>query len=319
MNKLQRIIIGSKPIQFVKAQTQKIILPGFQNVPLYNLLVFYIKQLTTTNISMRASAIAYNLIIALPAGLLFLFTIVPHLPKALRSSFNDQLIKLITASFTPNTTTATWIKSSINDFINIQRGGLSLLGFLLVLWATSNAMMGIMDSFDNTLKQKRQTSFLGYRLTAIKLTSLLIILVIACVSLLITETVLLKYLVQIIDLEKNTLTTLVKIFDFIIITIVSNLAIGAIYRYAPSTHKRWHIVTPGSILTTLLLLVTTYLLSFYISNFSNYNKLYGSVGTVLILMLIIYFNSVVLLIGFELNNTITTLGDSQLRKAKKYI
>ena len=316
MTNLERKIVTSKPIKFVVRQSKKIILPGFNKIPLYDVTTFFVKQLANTSISTRASSIAFNLIIAIPAGFLFLFTIVPHLPKAVRVNFTNELLKLIAPHLTPNPSTEYWLKSSLDDFINTQRGGLSVLGIFLVLWATSNAMMGIMKSFDHTIILKKHKNFFQNRWTAIKLTSLLLFIVIACVCLLVSEGALLKLLLKYWHLQNATTKTLIKILDWIVITSISMLSIGAIYRYAPANKKRWPIITPGTILTTLLLLLTTFIFSYYVNNFSNYNKLYGSVGTVIIIMIIIYFNSLVLLVGFELNNSITSLQTQNIEESK---
>jgi membrane protein len=314
MTKLERIIVSWKPISILIGFSKRISLPGFQKIPLYDLLQFYVKQVSTTAIGQRAASISYNLIIAIPAGFLFLFTIVPHLPKSIRADFNNELFKLITAYFTPTPATEVWLRESINDFINTQRGTLSIGALFLVIWATSNAMIGIMKSFDHTITLKKQKNFFQNRFTAIKLTSLLVFIVIACVTLLVSEGAALKYLFNHWKLEDSTTKIIFKILDWIIIIGITILSIGAIYRFAPSVHKRWPLVTPGSILTTFLLLLTTFIFSYWVSNFGNYNKLYGSVGTVIILMVLIYFNSLVLLLGFELNNSIRTIRQTELRK-----
>ena len=98
----------------------------------------------------------------------------------------------------------------------------------------------------------------------------------------------------------------------IILTLVF-YSISLIYKFAPSVHKRWKIASPGAILATILLLTTTILFSYWVNNFASFNKVYGSIGTVLIIMNLVYFNSMVLIIGFELNVSITYL----LAKAEK--
>ncbi len=312
MIKLQRIIIESKPIMVINAWSKRVTLPGFHQLSLHEVFYFFFKQITTTSIGQRASAIAYNLIIAIPAGLLFLFTIVPYLPKTIKVNFEQGLFKLITAYFTPTPESERWLKSSIDDFINTERGTIGLLGLFLVVWATSNAMIGIKDSFDSTINGKKQSNFLQKRFTAIKLTSLLMFIVIACVTTLVTEGIFVGKLDAVFNFENGTKILLFKFLDWFIIISITIISIGAIYRFAPSVHKRWPLITPGSLLTTFLLLLTTFLFSYWVSNFSNYNKLYGSVGTVIIIIILLYFNSLVLLIGFELNNCIRNL-----REAKK--
>ena len=317
MTKLERIIVSFKPIRFVLNRTKHIVLPGFQKLPLYDVIVFYYNQIKSTAIGQRASSISYNLIIAIPAAFLFLFSIVPHLPRYLRDNFSEELFKLITAYFTPTPATETWIRNSLNDFLNTQRGTLSLLGFILVTWATSNAMLGIMKSFDHTIVLKKDKNVFQHRWTAVKLTTLLMMLVIATVFLLISEGRLLKIILHEFNLESSTVRIIIKTLDWVIFIALSVFSIGCIYRYAPSIHKRWHIITPGSILSTLLILLTTFIFSFWMNRFGSYNKLYGSIGTVLILMLLIYFNSIVLLLGFELNNSITHLKQTARLREKR--
>jgi membrane protein len=82
------------------------------------------------------------------------------------------------------------------------------------------------------------------------------------------------------------------------------MAIACIYKYGPAVHKRWSLFSPGTLLATFLTILITVLFSYWVNNFGTYNKVYGSIGTVMILMLLIYFNSLVLLIGYELNVSI---------------
>jgi membrane protein len=317
MTKFERLIFTFKPVNFLLTRTKHVILPGFQRLPLYDVIRFYYNQIKTTGIGQRAAAISFNLIIAIPAAFLFLFSIVPLLPKGIRTNFNDELLKLITAYFTPTPATEIWIRNSLNDFLNTQRGTLSFVGFFLVAWATSNAMLGIMKSFDHTITLKKDKNVFQHRWTAIKLTTLLMTLVIGSVILLISEGALLKIILREVRLESTTVRSIVKTLDWVINITLSVFSIGCIYRYAPSIHKRWPIITPGSILTTLLILLTTFIFSFWVNHFSNYNKLYGSLGTVLILMLLIYFNAIVLLLGFELNNSITALKQTAQEREKR--
>jgi membrane protein len=311
MIKLQRLIVESKIVVGIDTWSKRITLPGFHKLSLNQVTQFFAKQISNSNIGQRAAAISYNFIIAIPAGFLFLFTIVPLLPKTIRLNFEEGLFKLITHYFTPTAETAVWLQNSIDDFINTQRGTLSLLGLFLIVWATSNAMIGIKQSFDSSILVKKQRNFLQNRFNAIKLTSLLIFIVIACVTLLITEGIFIGSITKLFNLKGATTKLLFKFLDWVIIISITIISIGAIYRYAPSVHKRWPLITPGSILTTFLLLFTTFIFSYWVSNFGSYNKLYGSVGSVIILMILIYFNSLVLLIGFELNNSIRNLHEEK--------
>jgi membrane protein len=84
-------------------------------------------------------------------------------------------------------------------------------------------------------------------------------------------------------------------------------SISYVYRHAPAVHKKWRMINPGSILATFLTMVLTLIFSWWVGRFGKYHEIYGSIGTVLILMVLIYVNSLVLLIGFELNVSISSL------------
>jgi membrane protein len=307
-------ICALQPVRWFLGWTQKVSLPGFNKISIYDVAQFYFNQIGTTNIGHRAAAISYNFLIAIPAGFIFLFTVVPYLPQSIRNEFTEELFTLITAYFTPTDNTRIWLEGSLNDFINNTRNGLGVVGLFIVVWASSNAMIGIMDSFDTTIIQRKNKNFLQRRLTAIKLTTLLLFIVVACVVMLISEAKLLQYIFLRVDFEDATTALIVKVIDWMVIIFITLLSIGAIYRYAPAIDKRWSLITPGSILTTILLLLTTFIFSYWVNNFGNYNKIYGSLGTIIILMLLIYFNALVLLLGFELNNSIRNLRYANIAK-----
>ena len=129
------------------------------------------------------------------------------------------------------------------------------------------------------------------------------VLVIASILLMVTQGAALKW----IGIKNANVRTVIKNVRWVVIILLFFYSISYIYRHAPSVDKKWKLINPGSILATFLMLLFTLLFSYWVNNFANYNKLYGSIGTVLILMLLIYFNSLVLLIGFELNVSIFSL------------
>ncbi|MFM2138433.1 MAG: hypothetical protein RJA57_740, partial [Bacteroidota bacterium] len=105
----------------------------------------------------------------------------------------------------------------------------------------------------------------------------------------------------------ETLRTIIINARWVIIALLFFACISYIYRHAPAVHEKWRLVNPGSVLATLLMLCTTFLFSWWVGQFGQYNQLFGSIGTVLILMALVFINSLVLLIGFELNVSITSL------------
>ena len=131
----------------------------------------------------------------------------------------------------------------------------------------------------------------------------LFIIVFVSVLLLVSRGAVLQWL----GVESRLMRNIILNARWVIIVLLFFACISYIYRHAPAVHKKWRLINPGSILATFLMLLLTALFSWWVSRFNTYNQLYGSIGTILILMILIFINSLVLLIGFELNVSITSL------------
>lgn len=304
MIKLERIILNSLPVKFVLNKSKKISLPGFQGLSLFQVVRFFIQQINTVGLNERAAAISFNFIMAIPASAIFLFTLVPYLP--ISKQFTLQILKL-TKDITPNQNTYLLINDFLNDFFNRPRNALLSFGFLLAIFYSSNAMMGVIRTFDKSIFEEKKSNFLKKRWKALKLTFILTFLIFGIVLILMGQDYFFNNLMNWIDLKNKTILSLIKNFRWLFILLFFFYSIAFIYRYAPSVNEKWKLISPGTILATVLTIGTTLIFSWWVNNFGSYNKIYGSIGTAMIIMLIIYFNSLILLIGFELNVSITKL------------
>ena len=293
--------------------SQRIVLPGFQGVPLYDVIDFFIKQMRKVGLNERAAAISFNFLMAIPAATIFLCTLLPYLP--ISAQITDELLSL-TEDVTPDANTYITIRDFLIDFLETPRSGLLSLGFLLAVYYASNAMMGIMRTFNKSLIYISRRNFLESRWMAIKLTTLLIVLVIATMLLLATQGRFLTWILEKLHIMDSVTVWVVQIVRWALLMALFYFAIAFIYKYAPAVHKRWKLTSPGTILATFMILVTTWLFSFWVTNFGTFNKVYGSIGTILIIMLLVYINSTVLLIGFELNVSIHSLKHQADERAK---
>lgn len=304
MIKLERLILQTRPLAFIIHKSKQIILPGFYGVPLYDAFVFFLKQVNKVGLNERAKAISFNFIMAVPAACICIFTLVPYLP--ISKQFTKELLR-ITRDVSPNQNTYNLVNNFLQDFLNTPRGGLLSFGFVLVIFYASNAMLGVMRTFDKSIYEyKKKTNFIKKRWRAIKLTLIFFALIIGMILLLIGQGYAFEKIMKWLHI-KGMGIFLVKVLRLIVTTLLFFYSISFIYKYAPSVKKRWHTVSPGSILVTILTIITTIGFSYWVNHFGNFNKIYGSIGTVLILMLFIYLNSLILLIGFELNVSITFL------------
>ncbi len=300
LTKIRRIIITSLPVKFIIRKSKKIILPGFNGIPLFDVVNFFYKQLTRTSLNERASSIAFNLLLAIPPACIFLFTLIPFLPI---EGLKTELFQLIRGVI-PGEKNNAPIIAFLEDFTSNQRNDLLSIGFFFALYFSSNAMIGIMRSFNKMdYMIFSQRNVIQDRWEALKLTLILFVIIILSIAALVTREVVLNWL----GIKDDTVIAVILNIRWIVIVLLFFFSISFIYRHAPAVHKKWKLVNPGSILATFMMIAFTMGFSYYVVNFGNYNKLYGSIGTILILMLLIYFNSLVLLIGFELNVSISSL------------
>jgi len=304
VTKFERIIEQSPPVSFIADKSKHIILPGFHGVPLYDAFNFFIAQLKKSGLNARAKSISFDFAMAIPAVLICLFTIIPYMP--ISKQFTKELLR-ITRHITPNQNSYNFVNSFLTDFLNTPRVGLLSFSFVLVIFYASNAMLSIIKTFDIAIyKQKRSTNFIRKRIKAIRLTIVVLGLLIGTILLLIGQGLLFDYIMKWLKIKGSDVVW-VSTIRWILTIGLFFYSISFIYRYAPSVKKRWPTISPGSVLATFLMMVTTSGFSFWVNHFNNFNKIYGSLGTILILMFLIYLNSLILLIGFELNLSITFL------------
>ncbi|GAC1443425.1 MAG: YihY/virulence factor BrkB family protein [Sediminibacterium sp.] len=309
MTKLERFIVRSAPFAFLSRKSKTWIIPGFRGLPLYDVVKFFFGQINKVGLNERAAAISFNLIMALPAGLIFLFSLIPYLP--LSAKFQGQLLRLM-RDISPTSETAKFIVPVINDLFKKQLGVFSF-GFVLVLFYASNAMIGVIRTFDKSIKEHKGF-FLHKRWRAIRLTTILILVLIASVLILLGQ----QQLKGLFSIKRGTNLAWWNGVRWCVIVCLLFYSIAFIYKFAPSVKKRWSLVSPGSLLATSLMMITAILFSYWVTNFASYNKVYGSIGTVLIIMLLVYINSLILIIGFELNVSITYLTrEAEERKLKE--
>jgi membrane protein len=305
MIKLERIILESPPIKPIIAWSKKILLPGFEKIPLYDVVTFFLKQTQQIGLNERAASISFNFLMAVPPLLIFLFTLLSYIPGS-KSLYNEILVLL--DNVIPDVTTYEMIKGVMDDFFTGGTGTLSF-GLLLAIYFSSNATLTIMRTFRKSMLhiETEDRNFIQVRLSAIRLTFIIILLLISTILIMLTQTVVLKWVIDQLNIKDQWVDVLFNIGHFIVTFFLIFLAIGLIYKYAPHVQKKWKIRSPGAILATVLIMAFTYLFSYWVNNIASYNKVYGSLGSILILMFLVFVNSLVLLIGFELNVSINSL------------
>ncbi len=312
MTKLDRIFFTLPPVAFLVRKSKTISPPGFWGFSLHAVAHVFSKQIKKVGLYERAAGISFNLVVAMPAALLFLFSIIPYFPEAI--NFKRQILHLF-RDLTPNSTTYKFIESLLNDLLKKHVGVFSF-GFVLLMYYASNAMIGIIRTFDKSISEKK-AYFFHRRWRAIKMIAILFLLILGSLLVLVGQEQLAIILKGLFHMKRRARIPWWDGVRWIIIVGFIFYGIAFIYKFAPSVTKRWKLFSPGSFFATVLILLTTVLFSYWVNNFSSYNKVYGSIGTVLVMLMLIYINSLILLIGFELNLSIMLLrleADKQKQK-----
>jgi len=282
------------------SQKAKLIkLPFFDGLPLYDVALFFWKGIVDGAITTRASAIAFNFILAIFPAIIFVFTLIPYIPIA---HFQQQLLNLLQSILPHNAFLA--IEGTIENIVTQPRGGLLSFGFLAAFFFSTNGIVSVIAAFNGTIHAIETRSWINQRLVALILSIILTLLTTFSVALITLSQTLTKFLVKNGYLHSNLTYDLLLGGKWLIICALFFFSYAFLFYLAPAHKTKFRFISAGGTLATMLTIITSIGFSYYINNFGQYNTLYGSIGTLVVVMLSFYFNSLILLIGFELNVSI---------------
>ncbi|MCA1751670.1 MAG: YihY/virulence factor BrkB family protein [Cryomorphaceae bacterium] len=290
---------AAKPVRSAIYATHKLRLPGFQGLSLYQVLAFLIEGIRMGRITTRASAVSFRMLLALPPFLIVLLSTIPFIPI---DDFQENLMGGI-ARLMPESAFEL-VEQTLDDLINQKQQTLISISFMLALFYSSNAITAILDSFSHSYHTVKERGFLMQYVTAFGLMILLSLMVVVGVGLITFSSPIFAYLREVNIIGHDIFVFLLEIAKWILVVLLFELGISLLYR-AGHTGK-WRAFNAGATFATVGLIIVSLLFAWFVNNFGNYNKLYGSVGSILVVMLWLYFNTIVLLIGFEINTSIET-------------
>ncbi len=299
MTRIQRIIKKYPKVKRWLVWLRNFTLPGFEKVPVYEVMKEFASEIKQDRIGPRASAIAFNFLMALFPGIIFLFSLIPVIPI---NGLQENLYALM-ESILPEQAFEL-ARNTIEDTIGKKRVDLLSLGFLLMLFFASNGLNALMKAFAKFNPVFRQRNFFQQYGVAIQLTALLTVLLIASIVLIIGGEILMRELKTALNLEGSILGMLFSMLRWFVIVIIYFFTLSIIYYFGPALKKKWRFISLGATVATILSVLASLGFSYYVNNFGQYNKFYGSIGTMIVIMVWIYINSLVLIFGFELNNSI---------------
>lgn len=301
---LQATILNHPDLLRFTDWTKRTSLPGFFQIPIYDVVVFLWNEIKRFDLGTRANSMAFSFFLALFPSLIFLYSLATHLPlyknfKQEINNFIDQIMKSEAGDL---------VKNSIPEIFDPNSGVLSM-GFILAIFFASNGILAMMRSFEKShLKRTfKKRSLIRKRLIAIGLTFLLGLLLFASVVLIMMGNFLINLLTDILWLG-DFVNIMLQVFRWLVTVALMYSGVSAIYRFGAATIVRFKFFTPGATLVTVLSILTSVAFSYYASSYGRYDRFYGPAeGTIvgiIVLMLWIQINCFILLVGFELNASI---------------
>jgi membrane protein len=302
--KIEQIPVLRRLVHFLK----RIKLPWLYELSLYDLLELYGIGIFEGALSYRASAIAFSFFMALFPFALFILNLIPYIPIV---GFQQDFLKFVEHGVPPHTYDA--IANIINDILHNSHSGLLSWGFILSIFVMANGLTAILGGFETSHHIIIKRGFFHQYLVALAMSLLLSFLLLITVATIVIFEIFIQQIKMGDMFNDNIPFIQMGRYAFVILMILITTSI--LFRFGiKQTHKP-AFITIGSVFTTILIIISSYFFGIWVIRFSKYNELYGSIGTLLILMFYIWINCMVLLLGFDLNASINKLKHKH-RKSK---
>ena len=300
--KLNKIPVIKQLVAFGKT----IKLKSFEGLSLYDILELYVIGIFKGAFSYRASAVAFSFFMALFPFALFILNLIPFIPL---ENFQQDFLQFVEEGVPPNTYDA--IAVIISDIMNHSHQGLLSSGFILSILLMTNGVNAVLGGFEMSAHITITRGFFKQYFIALALSlALSLLLIVTVAAIVIAEIMIQKINIQGYVADVSVIEW--SRFCFIILMIL--ITTSVLYKFGSKETYKISFISYGAVFTTFLVLISSYIFGVYVEKFARYNELYGSIGTLLVLMFYIWINCMVLLLGFELNATI-----SKLKRKNLYI
>lgn len=299
MTWFHKLLLRFKPYYLLVEWTKVMILPGFSPLPLYTVASFFFQEIGKDSLVNKASSLAYNFMLAIFPGIIFIFTLIPYIPI---DNFQEQLMTLISLVLPTNAYLA--VETTLEDIVKNQNSRLLSFGFIFALIFSTNGVLTLMQAFNKSSLIIESRSWIKQRLVALTLTVLTVFALIFGLVIITIGEYVFAFLQAELVFKDSFWMHVIDLVRWVILISVYFVTISILYRYGPAHAKKWRFFSAGSWMATILAVLTFWGFSYYINNFGNYNKLYGSIGTLIVVMIWLYLNSLIILVGFELNASI---------------
>jgi len=294
LQKLKDILFHNALFRQLISWSKKIILPGFEGMTLFETLEFLFKSFKKFQYGIRSSAISFKFFMALFPGIIFFLSLIPFIPI---ENFQENLLEGL-GNMLPNDV-FTLIESTINDLINHKHSGVLSIGFFLSLYFASNGINTMLTAFNGSHQLQLKRKPIRQRLISLGIFGVISIFFIIALSAIMVG----EYFAYHKDYQRLgfAIRTGYQILKWGIIIISLILAISTLYNFGNTERTKWKFISAGATLSTIIIIVASYGLTFFFGNFGKYNELYGSIGSLLMILIWINVVSYIMLVGFELS------------------
>ncbi|MCW5906870.1 MAG: YihY/virulence factor BrkB family protein [Chitinophagales bacterium] len=280
-------------------------LPGFDKIPVFDVVRFFIAEIRANSLGMRSRAIAFSFFLALFPALTFVFSLIPYIPYL--NNMDVYIMKVI-SEVLPDKEIYTFVSSFteplLRDLAKNKRTGLLTGSIFLVLFLTSNGVMAMLSSFDKSYDNYKKRNALQTRYIALKITLLLILLFFFSVTLIVLGQDFLSFILNELGIKSKITQLLISLLRYVLLILMFFFSLSLIYYYGPATKKKYRFISTGATVATILSILISFGFSYWVSNFNKLNVIFGSIGTIMLLLIWLNINSFVLLIGYEINASI---------------
>ena len=308
MKKLWKKILDENPhLEQWDKWAHQFTLPGLDGVAMYDVFSFFSEEIKKNSLAARSKSIAFSFFLSLFPALLFIIGLIPYLLILFDMGDVNLYMKGLVKSISPSPDVFKFLWDFISPVIKeVTRKRPSLLTttFLLTMFLMSNGVVAIMTSFDKTYENYQKRNGFQTRLVALKISILLVLLFIFSVVFVVMGEDILQWIFRALQIKNGFTKFLFVFIRYSSILLLFFFSISLIFYYAPATKKKYRFISTGATITTILSVLTSLGFSYYLTHFARYGKLYGPIGTVMIIMIWLQLNAFVLLVGYEINAAI---------------
>lgn len=309
--KIQRVQIKA----LWQAQRLKKIHFGDPSKNLYDLGRIFLLQLKKDDLNERAGSMAFSFTIALFPLLIFLLNLIPYLQDFFPYITTQNIFNFVSEILPGEIYEQT--EGTIMDIVSKPRQSLLSFGFFFALFASTQGAMSMMNSFNSVYQTKESRSFLQSRVIAVSIVILLALTVFAASTVMIIGNIFISRVDEMQLFNSGFMYFLFSSLKFLILLLMFYIATAFIFRFAPAVHDKWRFFSIGARLAGVLITLGFYGFTFYLNNFASYNKLYGSIGTLIALMLWLYITSIIVLGGFEVNVSLDLIEEKKREQERR--